>query len=303
MPSPQLTLQSSSEPDFCARSGSIPPSHRSYCSAPARKSSWSRMSKKLFSLAGSRKEHSSNSDLTEENLQEHNRRQALNDLRNSKCSPYYKGLLAIDTYKLVDMGLSSPGRESHATTMQTSSTSQSSFVVKMKEWSHLFNKARRVPASSNRSSANLAELTLPEEMGIDKKTLTKSSSGVLKANQKPLRERVSEADQKPIGGQNQRQSINPRTLGQLKRATSATAQSQSASRVSTRIDDRDSSDQSLTGMEFIWASKYRPKALEDFICNKEIAMSLQRQVRYNLFLVIFFFKMKWCYFSGLKFVQ
>ncbi|XP_031404123.1 replication factor C subunit 3-like isoform X2 [Punica granatum] len=276
MPTPPLILRSASEPDICVRSGTIPNPNCSYWSAPAPKTLWRRMSKKLASIRKIRKEHSNCSDLTEENLQEHNIRQEIIH-RSSKCSPYYKGLLALDMDSSVDIGTSSPGQESHSTTVHTSSTSVSSFIVKMRSFGS--SKTRGVPGSSTPTSAQLETTLLTREISADKRTLKDSSGRILKAKEKPLRERVSEADQEPGAVQNIRKPSNPRAATKSRRATSRDEQHHSSSKVTIRVDDRDSSDRSMTGTEFVWASKYRPKALKDFICNRDIALSLQGQIK------------------------
>ncbi|KAM7256337.1 hypothetical protein ACFE04_012078 [Oxalis oulophora] len=76
---------------------------------------------------------SSDSDLTPENLEAHDRRQAaafIHD-KNFRCSPYYRGLT--DQSLAINRGKSSPGRE----TLGSSSSSSSfhSFITKMSGWS------------------------------------------------------------------------------------------------------------------------------------------------------------------------
>ncbi|PIN10365.1 Replication factor C, subunit RFC3 [Handroanthus impetiginosus] len=94
------------------------------------------------------------SDLTEESLQEFNRRNALIEARYNTSSPYYKGLtdfsLVINREKPSG---SSPGRESHATGY-VSSGSKSSFVVKVQEWgSSCFTSKRQEKGSSSSGSS------------------------------------------------------------------------------------------------------------------------------------------------------
>ncbi|KAK6140475.1 hypothetical protein DH2020_025788 [Rehmannia glutinosa] len=118
------------------------------------------------------------SDLTEETLQEFNRRNALVEARYNSSSPYYKGLtdfsLVINREKLSG---SSPGRESHATTFN-SSGSKSSFVVRVQEWSSscFTSKKHEKITSSSSSSSSLASSWTKSTSHDTRFTTTSSSS-------------------------------------------------------------------------------------------------------------------------------
>ncbi|XP_065856960.1 replication factor C subunit 3-like [Euphorbia lathyris] len=218
---------------------------------------WSNVTKlgSLISLGRKSSDSGSrNSDLTEESLEAHNRRQeeiifqshriSVDD-RNAKCSPYYKGLT---DYSLIinrgkNQSAASPGHESHATA--TTSTSISSFVlVKMQEWSSCFSssassvmikpykdKENNVPAVSVDVTLQAPEIQT-ERKGPDKCVLSVINE------EKPLRERVSASEfNLPL----------KETL------------------VSKVFD----------GRRFRWGDKYRPKALKDFICNRSTAAKMQ----------------------------
>ncbi|KAF2289313.1 hypothetical protein GH714_034531 [Hevea brasiliensis] len=151
MPSPAIP-RFNSDPFLSSSSSSktrLPPSNRSACSSS--RSNKSSYVNKLRSLIGIGRK-TSHSDLTEESLEAHNRRQEAIilqtrhsvDDKNAKCSPYYNGLtdcsLIISRKKLHLPQSSSPGRESHATTTVSNSSSLPSFMlVKMHEWSSRFS--------------------------------------------------------------------------------------------------------------------------------------------------------------------
>lgn len=130
---------------------------------------------------------SKHSDLTEESLEAHNRRHApivhhhgrilntnndttsnklqqvqIDEKNYAKCSPYYKGLtdasLVINRDRVIVESSSSPGRESQATTMAhstaTYSTSLSSLMVKMQEWSSCFTFKYYSSINNNNSNSN-----------------------------------------------------------------------------------------------------------------------------------------------------
>ncbi|KAJ0113169.1 hypothetical protein Patl1_00005 [Pistacia atlantica] len=257
MPSPSPIPRSSSYPNIPSSSAKThslipPPSNRSVCSArsTAKLSYW-RLGNFIIPGRKSPDSSSKHSDLTEESLEAHNRRHApiihnkfTADEKNAKCSPYYKGLT--DASLVINRGrfVSSPGRESHATTMATStSSSLSSFMVKMQEWSSCFTfkspnpttsvplKKHNRPTSSSYSTSTKTPIsTSVKEMNLDKEDVYP---------EKPLRERVSES------------------------STTFTSQSK---HTNIQID---------RGKEFIWANKYQPKTLKDFICNRDKVIQLR----------------------------
>ncbi|CAK7349249.1 unnamed protein product [Dovyalis caffra] len=301
MPPIPAIVQSTSDPYLSCTSSSskaarhLLPSNRSACSVRSSKSSywqsWSNISKLGNFIQLGRKSidsSSRHSDLTEESLDAHNRRQeAINIVhKNAKCSPYYKGLV---DYSLIisrerhplPIPPTSPGRESHASVI--TSTSLSSFVFKMQEWSSCFSfssKSNNVkgkennaptavlaaskshikptkpsPAVPNYSASSLSDLPSPRTT-LEKETPNVNALPVV-TEEKPLRERVSES--KPP----------------------AAAPSQ------TDDDDHDLLDCPNThdvmnlnlGRKFMWADKYQPQALQDFICNRDQAIRMQGMMR------------------------
>ncbi|XP_030550889.1 replication factor C subunit 3-like [Rhodamnia argentea] len=267
----------------------------------------------LPSFRARRNELSAHSDLTEENLQEHNRRQAAVNGRNSKCSPYYKGLtdqsLAIGRRRIL---VSSPEGGSHATSVRTSSSSISSFVGKMKVWRSRFNKNKKrlkkeeQPAAHHQPAAGRTKkTTLLKEMGVksvtslDMKGDSSSGGAVAAANNdgKPLRERVSEPKSKQTSPRLSSVKSEPkaqvgddvlatgkpyRGVGMDEMVLKAAEQNPNLRDVNGVTSNKDkgaSVDNMLVEEEFVWATKYRPKALKDFICNRDKALSLQGPIR------------------------
>lgn len=260
MPSPSPIPRSSSYPNISSSSAKThslipPPSNRSVCSSrsTAKLSYW-RLGNFIIRGRKSCDSSSRHSDLTEESLEAHNRRHEpiiynrfTQGEKNAKCSPYYKGLTDASLVINRERYVSSPGRESHATTMATStSSSLSSFMVKMQEWSCftfkspnpttsvLLKKHNRPTSSSYSTSTKTTISTTVKEMNLDKEDVYP---------EKPLRERVSEA------------------------STTFTPPS------------KDANIQMDRGKEFIWANKYQPKTLKDFICNRDKVIQLQDLVR------------------------
>lgn len=301
----------------------MPRSSRTSSSSPfphrnPQRSSWTK--KLIANLPWRRRnELSAHSDLTEETLQEHNLRQAVSDGRNSKCSPYYKGptdqSLAIRRRR---HSVSSPGRESHATTVRTSSSSLSFFVLRIKEWSSCITKnnnkrmkREEQPAAPHRRSAarRTKTTTLLKEMGVkslsglDLKGLGSSGGAVAVANnnEKPLRERVSEPESKQTLPRLSTVKFEPKTqAGDGVSATERSDQGMEGDDQVLEAADQEPSMAEIKGVmskkgkeasvdvvlaekEFVWATKYRPKALKDFICNRDKALSLQGPVRFHPF--------------------
>ncbi|WCJ33339.1 Replication factor C subunit 3 [Euphorbia peplus] len=245
---------------------------------------WSNVSKLGSFISLGRKSTDSgsrHSDLTEESLEAHNRRQeeiifqshriSVDD-RNAKCSPYYKGLtdysliLNREKHQFFPQSAPSPGQESHATA--TTSTSISSFVlVKMQEWSSCFSSMSIKSARDHKEisipppdfpvappdfpalppSATSQAVLLPPEMQMERKGPDKCVLSVIN-EEKPLRERVSTSES---------ESPPPTNVGEKKETVS-------------KVSD---------GRKFRWADKYRPKDLKDFICNRSTAARMQTLVR------------------------
>ncbi|KAL8192456.1 hypothetical protein R6Q57_027641 [Mikania cordata] len=153
------------------------------------------------------------------------------DFQNlSSPSPYYKGLLNQAT---------SPDRESIATTV-ISSSSRTSFSVKMQEWSvgcFLFRAKDEKPP-----------------------TMVKVYS-TENSNQESLGERGSEP-------------ASPRRSPTLQ-PPPPSSPSLPTLLSPTHKDNIEPKNE----MKYIWADRYRPVTLKDFICNKDKAMELQKMVK------------------------
>lgn len=188
----------------------------------------------LTSFGARRNELSAHSDLTEENLQEHNQRQAAVNARNSKCSPYYKGLtdqsLATGCRSI---SVSSPERASHVTNFLRERVSEP-------------ESKQTFPRLSSVKSEPKAQV------GDDVPATGKA------------RRRV-ERDDKVLKAAEQ----NPNLVD--------------VNGVTSNKDKGASVGNTLVEEEFVWATKYRPKALKDFICNRDKALSLQGPVSYPLY--------------------
>ncbi|XVF52131.1 hypothetical protein PTKIN_Ptkin04bG0240100 [Pterospermum kingtungense] len=293
MPSPaSIPRRSSSDPDMTitiAKSETlIPRSSRSSASSsrPLKFSywtSWSNMNKLGDYINPRRRgnDSSRHSDLTEESLGEHNKLHGVIshkahvidyitsvDERNNRCSPYYKGLtdstLSINREKNMS-GADSPGRESHATTVITSgsgSGSISSFIGKVQELGTSCFARRTAgkkdpspaaitkPVVATSSSSSLTKAATLYEMISEKKEAIypPDHDAQLVDKEKPLRERVSEPSAPPI-----------RTILPLKAV----------------VHNEKKTDADI----YIWADKYQPKALKDFICNRSEASRLQALVQ------------------------
>ncbi|KAL2536695.1 replication factor C subunit 3-like [Forsythia ovata] len=152
MPSPPIPC-SKSAPNISTFPHSLSHSdlHKSVRSAGSLTTAWPKKLGNLITRKGS--PSSKNAGLTEENLQEFNRRNAILETRYATCSPYYKGLtdfsLVINREKLSG---SSPGRESHTETF-VSSGSKSSFVVKVQKWSTSCYTTKKHDQPSSSSSS------------------------------------------------------------------------------------------------------------------------------------------------------
>lgn len=292
-----------------------------------------------------------NSSLTEETLQEFNRRNALIEARYNSSSPYYKGLtdfsldinreklsglnpvresntasLISPYYKgLTDYSLvinreklsgSSPGRESQGDS-SISSGSRSSFAVKVHEWgSSLFTSKKHEKGSSSsnkrshdgrasKTTENAAAATkVKAKKKIDESeserkiiTLLGLKSEDILASQKPLRERDTESVlMLPLLQPNipPRESL-PYPLPQITPTAqpfpsppptpisespmavqNPTQQAPSAGGV-TYV-NQETNTKGNKG-QFIWADKYRPLRLKDFLCNRKAALELEAVVR------------------------
>ncbi|KAL7218982.1 hypothetical protein ACSBR2_012114 [Camellia fascicularis] len=186
-------------------------------SLPNATTNWGKKVGNYITRKGNSSSSSKNLDLTEESLEEFNRRNEMlfdkkissnNNNKTTGYSPYSRGLtdssLALNRQRL--SSVTSPERESNAST-SISSGSKSSFIVKIQEWGSNFVSANKEaksarPAgtrwshhsrtlSSSSSSSSLstktALTTLAKELGLEAQIVTVGLKG-----KKPLRERDSE---------------------------------------------------------------------------------------------------------------
>ncbi|KAF5202369.1 Replication factor c subunit [Thalictrum thalictroides] len=191
-----------------------------------------------------RRRHSTdkNAELTEESLEEFNKRNAA---KKTTINPVY-----ITRQKLA--GTTSPGRESQGSTVSSIST----VIEKIQKWSTSCFKGGKndakvlSPVTTKKPSAvvlndsfsSVNTTAVKEAMDLRKE---KSSSGA-NNDEKPLRERVTV---KPV-----QSLLDNRVIRVEEKAKHSTDKNK----------DR----------EFVWANKYRPKDLKDFICNKNKAEEL-----------------------------
>ncbi|KAI3681407.1 hypothetical protein L6452_36202 [Arctium lappa] len=168
------------------------------------------------------------------------------DLQNlNSPSPYYKGLLYTEPPPPAP---TSPDRESQASTY-ASSSSRSSFSLKMQEW-----------------SASCFSFKIKDEKAP---TMIKVYSTELR-NEESLRERGSESPSSPslapplppMAALVPPVSLPPLPLSPTERVV---------------INAKDTSEPKPE-KKYLWADKYRPAALKDFICNKDKANELQKTV-------------------------
>ncbi|KAG6748849.1 hypothetical protein POTOM_048785 [Populus tomentosa] len=243
-PSPAIP-QSTSDPYLsCTSSPRLPPSNQSACSNHSSKSSywqaWSNISKLgTFTLQGRRSTDSSSrqSNLTEESLEAHNRRQeAINILhdKNAKCSPYYKGLV---DYSLIisrerhhlPIPPTSPCRESHATAVTSSPLS--TFIFKMQQWSSCF------------SSSSKSNIVKGKENNAPPAVIATCTDKI-----KPMKPRPA--------------------------APSHSASSFSCQPSGRTTSEKETRDVNAGREKFTLANKYQSKALKDFICNRDQAIRM-----------------------------
>ena len=256
------------------------------------KSSWTYWASRVGKLIGKKSLSSTHSDLTEETLIAHNRRNRSNIVDNdySNSSPYYRGVITAPPLNLVPG--TSPRPKSHVTSISTAS-SFSSFIDIMKELGSCFrpvkvterdnikpadyatrkplgpSHAATVSSSSTSISARQPKGSLFRDMNEAKKIKEKA---LLVDEEKPLRERVPESIPKP------KPTPTP-TLTPVPAPTLALP----SSKDQVIINDKNSNEKLNEMREFVWANKYRPKALEDFICNRDKAMGLRTLVRLSRF--------------------
>lgn len=210
----------------------------------------------------SRKQNIKNSDLTEGSLEKFNR---ANERKVTSCSPYYNGFpdktLYLARQKLT--APTSPGKDSHGTTATSSSIS--TVFVRIQEWSTSCFKGKNdskdsVAATMQKakidSFSSVNTIVIREAVELRKKEFVSAKIAAENSTyeEKPLRERVS--------------------------TTTVAATATSAAAAETLVVKQPPILESIVSKEkFVWANKYRPKALEHFICNQDKAKELMSMVR------------------------
>ncbi|XAR63335.1 hypothetical protein NMG60_11023241 [Bertholletia excelsa] len=238
-----------------------------------------------------------NPKLTQEALENFNK-------KTGDSSPYYKGLI---DYSLIlsrerfSGTRASSGGESRASSGWSSS--KTGFVGTMRRWFRSLggeeeeetmgvpNTRNNRSSSSSSSSSVGRSTTLAKELGMDK-------------NKKPLRERLSKppptsippvssppparplteqllpsppvpqkvSSQLPVIPPSGRQLVAEQALSPLSPVSVIPAQPQESS--TNRMTENVGTSKA-TERAYVWADQYRPKALKDFICNKNKALELQ----------------------------
>ncbi|XP_050227546.1 uncharacterized protein LOC126677119 isoform X2 [Mercurialis annua] len=331
MPSPAIPRSTSDPYLSSALKTRVPPSNRSTCSTSRSKKSvyWFNWSNAklghLISIGRNSFDSSSSkhSDLTEESLEAHNRRQLQEaavfdnsnvDDKNAKCSPYYKGLtdysLIISREKHQYLP-PSPGRESHATTIASSSSSISSFMfIKIQEWSACFSSFKSSSKDKQNQALLIALAPAPVQVQVTSpvsappvlvpcfappgpagvNTITteqgnpqysslpvESSTGRMPMKRKETDKDVSSViieEEKPL---RERVSI-AESKSPFATATSAQSVVRTETASISNVDEKNEIEM-IDANKFTWADKYRPETLKDFICNRTTAAKMQGLIK------------------------
>ncbi|CDP09315.1 unnamed protein product [Coffea canephora] len=202
---------------------------------------------------------SKKSILTEESLKEFNRlNEILEQKRHFSSSPYYKGLT--DSSLVISRqrpSLPSPDTQSNAGSFKSSS-SKTSLVYKMQEWGNSCFTSKdkdaniSQPKSSSSNSKNSRDTITPIQSLSSSTFTTSTDAAIAILNKgKPLRERTSS-----------RPTITP-----------------SQTSPTEKIVQEKETNKPENERKFMWADKYRPFALKDFICNHSKALELQATVK------------------------
>lgn len=313
MPSPSIPIRSLSKTSYnfsktskSFRSGS----HKNHCSTKSSSSPiLASRSLKHFSWGirvGIRrliigKRCSRSSDLTEESLEAHNlniiKHAIANIDKTNKNSPYYRGLLTNYSSFQIPIGYLSPERQSHATTSALTWRSIStSFIVKVKELSSCFKsnqesnynhdqlsyKRKLQPKNMTRGSSStvISIASLIAETNLEKKEAINLS---LNDTEKPLRESFAEPMTPNLDVISSVPEIEP-TIDDdvVDSETTPIVPITMLSNINEVVVDQEklpkSNFEEEENREFSWASKYQPKALGEFICNRSKALQLQHLV-------------------------
>lgn len=204
--------------------------------------------------------------LTEERLREHNRRPP------SAASAYYRGLTNSRLY-LRSLGLS-PSRESVASSARSSSSSSSSSVLlTLQEWDpswflRSFIKKKEVGGGKLQKALSPAAASAwdPGLPAVAEAVPRGGGSGI----RRPLRESEQVQVPVPVPAPVQKPAVAAPVVNV------PTHQQVLPPTVSIGAEGRKE-------REFVWAHKYRPRHLKEFICNRDQAEELQETVNSQFF--------------------
>ncbi|KAG9454461.1 hypothetical protein H6P81_007365 [Aristolochia fimbriata] len=230
--------------------------------------------------------HQEHSNLTEVSLEEHNRIQAAAESeirRHWGTSPYYKGLTDSALYLnrvRNGAGLSSPGRESRATTARsTSSSSISSVFSKIHEWGATCFKGK--PGSALPSKLESSSSYAASRVAITSSAPAPPTVAPTMAPPPPrnINSRVSVSaiqdviEIESMRGQFVRPVERPIIEGKPLRERVVVFPV-----VKMEATEREQRKEEMKENEFVWADRYRPNTLNDFICNRDRATYLRNIV-------------------------
>ncbi|KAK4379568.1 hypothetical protein RND71_001430 [Anisodus tanguticus] len=289
MPNPSITRSKSVPCNISETQNSptnsfiVAPSVRSSKSADSLKPTWPKKVNE-FIIARKGGSSSKNSTLTANNLEEFNKRNAIQEeKRYSARSPYYKGLT--DSSKLINRQklLAESKEERTSSSLNVSSG----------------NKNIQHPSSSETRDKRVIRTTIGEELGIRSKgvrrCVRKSKHRSSQLDQgKPLRERASEmqtnivqlpAPAPPLTSPPKLSLPSPPPTPLILQTSSQDEEIESVPlppSPTQTVDEKDTINENditvpaeQTDKRYIWADKYRPNALKDFLCNRNTALELK----------------------------
>ncbi|CAL1373787.1 unnamed protein product [Linum trigynum] len=223
--------------------------------------------------------------LTEARLAAHNRQVAINN-NNKYSSPYYKGLT--DSSLVISRerqhSFYSPPPAAHEddrhvaedVVVVTSAAQLPTFVSRMKEW-------RRRLSFSSKMENNMEEELPPPALAppeIERDAWTFVAVGATEV--KPMRERfvVHVVDDDAALPSSSTSTVLPSPRGFVAVRDSSDDESDESSSGDENIVGGGGGNKVAAGVDerellFRWANKYRPRALKDFICNRDKATHLQ----------------------------
>ncbi|XP_068649583.1 uncharacterized protein [Aristolochia californica] len=217
------------------------------------------------------------SNLTEESLEEHNRIQAIDIRRHWGTSPYYKGLTDSALYlNRVKNGGLSPGRESRVSARTSSSIS--TVFSKIHEWGASCFRVKPESMASAAVNSNTG-LAAASDARTDLPPVTMTVAATVPVPARNSRVSVSAIqDVIEIGSMNcqfvkpveKRNPVEGRPLRE--RLVMFPVMNGEGDRRKRSVEE------TTKEKEFVWADRYRPNTLNDFICNRDGATYLRDTV-------------------------